>query len=163
MSREFGTLLAMTVETFALAGLLASRTKAITERLRPYAYDEGMDVERRRAFAASRGDVQESFFSGHVAAAFAAAMYTSTVLGDLHGWTGLTRTLRYGALGVAATTAAARVLGGQHYPSDVLVAAGVGALVGWGVPYLHRKRDERRLTLAVGPGSVELRWWMGAR
>ena len=40
---------------------------------------------------------------------------------------------------VAGSTALARVLGGKHHLSDVVVGAGVGTLIGYGVPWLHRR------------------------
>ncbi len=158
-SEDFMTLAVMSAEVAGITMALNSRTKAWTERLRPYAYDDQMSPEARRRFAEDNGDVQESFYSGHTVMAFTAAMYGSTVVGDLYGWSDLTRKLRYGMLGVATTTAIGRVLGGQHYPSDVLVGAGVGMLVGWGVPYLHRK--ETRVSMIVAPTSLGLRLRVG--
>jgi hypothetical protein len=160
-SRDFMTLAVMSAEVAGITMALNSRTKAWTERLRPYAYDDQMSPEARRRFAEENGDVQESFYSGHTVMAFTAAMYGSTVVGDLYGWSDLTRKLRYGMLGVATTTAIGRVLGGQHYPSDVLVGAGVGMLVGWGVPYLHQKESDTRISVIGGPTSLGLRLRVG--
>jgi hypothetical protein len=160
-SRDFMTLAIMSAEVAGLTIAFTSRTKAWTERLRPYAYDEQMSADARRRFAEDTGEIQESFYSGHTVIAFAAAMYSSTVVGDLYGWSDLTHRVRYGLLGVAATTAISRVLGGQHYPSDVLVGAGVGMLVGWGVPYLHRKDSETRISLIAGPTSLGLGFRVG--
>lgn len=160
-SQDFMTLAVMTAEVAGITMVLKTRTKAWAERLRPYAYDDQMSPEARRRFAEEKGDVQESFYSGHAVTAFTAAMYGSTVLGDLYGWSDVTRKIRYGMLGVASTTAIARVLGGQHYPSDVLVGAGVGMLVGWGVPYLHRKESDARISMTGGPTSLGLRVRLG--
>ena len=43
------------------------------------------------------------------------------------------------AIAGASITGISRILAGQHFPSDVLVGAAIGALTGWVVPAVHRQ------------------------
>jgi len=45
---------------------------------------------------------------------------------------------------LAGTTSALRVEAGQHFPSDVLVGAGIGIVSGVAVPLLHRGEQQIR-------------------
>jgi membrane-associated phospholipid phosphatase len=50
---------------------------------------------------------------------------------------------------VAATTATFRVLGDEHWASDVITGALVGTIIGYGVPLLHyRHHDIGRVDVA---------------
>jgi membrane-associated phospholipid phosphatase len=75
-----------------------------------------------------------SFYSGHTSSTFAALSAGAFTLrqrsGD-HVWPWLV------VAGVGASVAAERVLAGRHFPTDVIVGAAMGTLVGVGVPWLH--------------------------
>ena len=45
---------------------------------------------------------------------------------------------------LAGSTSALRVEAGQHFPSDVLVGAGIGVVSGVAVPLLHRGEQQIR-------------------
>lgn len=142
-NRDFPVLALMAAEAGLLTATLTTMSKSRTRRPRPYVFNDDLSVAERAAFAREGGDALESFFSGHTTAAFGAAMFAATVWNDLHGWDGAkAHRLRTAALGLAGTTAIARVVGGMHHPTDVVAGAVVGSLVGWGVPWLHRR--ERR-------------------
>ena len=120
----------------AEAGLATAAFGALFEtgvrRPRPYLYGTAAPLEERTDTNASL-----SFFSGHTADSFAVTIATYATLCRLHSrW-------RYVALGVglAASTfvGVSRVASGDHFPTDVLVGAGVGASIGWLVPALHSR------------------------
>lgn len=101
-------------------------------RPRPFMYGTAAPLSDRESTYGSL-----SFFSGHTADAFAITVATYETLSRLHSrW-------RYVALGVGLATStfvgASRVLAGDHFPTDVLVGAGVGASIGWLVPALHSR------------------------
>lgn len=101
--------------------------KLIFWRERPY-----QDLERGKFFQSSAG-VDSSFPSSHAVVAWAAA----AVIADEYRnpWTDV---LVYtGAAGISLT----RLMGQQHFPSDILVGSAAGWLVGHYV-YKHRHRWE---------------------
>ena len=85
-----------------------------------------------------------SFYSGHTSATFAALTAGS-----------MTWTLRHGGtwwpwvvtVVVGVSVGLERVYAARHFPSDVLVGAAAGTLVGLGVPWLHSRAR-------LGPGTV---------
>lgn len=123
-------------------------TKAIVGRKRPYVYNTAMSEEERYNIARNdENDVFFSFFSGHTAAAFAAATFTSKVVTDIHGKSVWSSLLWGSSLSLAALTGYARVKCCVHYPSDVIVGAVVGGAIGYLVPELHKKNARHRLSL----------------
>ncbi len=109
--------------------------KKLVSRRRPYA--EFCEPTPRTTLCTP--DVTESFFSGHAALSFSSAVAAGQIASMRRQkqapwvWaTGLT---------VATTTSLLRMTADRHHLSDVLVGIGVGSLVGWAVPHLHRTRD----------------------
>ena len=93
----------------------------------------------------NRGEGYLSFLAGHVAtttAVLAASSYTLRRRYGEHVWPWVVTGL------VAASVGVERVLGGYHFPSDVVLGAALGLGVGLAVPWLHARRPEMRLTVA---------------
>jgi membrane-associated phospholipid phosphatase len=118
-------------------------------RARPYVYSKDAPLEERNS---AHGAL--SFLSGHTG--MMAALTTSL-------FSTLRRRRPYGALqwwvlgvGTALTAAVAvgRTQAGDHFPSDVLLGAAVGAGVGMLVPYIHD--SPVKVAPAVGPGQASL-------
>jgi len=76
----------------------------------------------------------DSFPSGHTAMAFA---FAHVVADEYPGWK-----IKLAVYSLAAATAAARVGGREHFPSDVLVGGAVGYLIG-GYVYSHHSAASR--------------------
>lgn len=151
-------------ETYLLLRGATYTAKRLANRKRPYVYNTDLGVDERLALAQSDDEgVFESFYSGHTAAAFAAAALLSTVYADVHGRSATSNLLWGSSLSVAAVTAYARVKAGKHYPSDVLVGAAVGTAIGFLVPRLHRKDARGGMELAATPVGFVLRVPVGAR
>lgn len=104
-------------------------------RLRPVVYyDEFTDADVR-----TRGANRNSFYSGHVANSASASFFTAKVLCDYHPEWGFTKYLVYAAAAVPPLILSYfRLRALSHFPSDIAVGIGVGALVGILVPELHR-------------------------
>ncbi len=101
--------------------------KLIFWRERPY-----QDMERGRFFTSSAG-IDSSFPSSHNVLAWSEA---AVIASEYHN--PATRILVYtGAVGISFT----RLMGQQHFPSDILVGAASGWLIGHYV-YKHRHRHE---------------------
>jgi membrane-associated phospholipid phosphatase len=132
-------------EAVAVALALTSVSKAVVGRQRPYALalpDDAFDGSPRPK------DENASFFSGHAAVAFSLAVSSATVA-SLRGY----RTAPYlwsAGLALASATTLLRIGQDQHYFTDVLAGAIVGASAGVAIPYLHRSAP-------VGVAAVPLR------
>jgi len=138
----------LVTEATSVAMLLDTGVKYAVGRQRP-------DAWRGRAEGA-RSDRNLSFFSGHTTFAFAVASSSSTLL--LSQEAPHARTYTVLAFGAAATVAYLRVAAEKHYPSDVLVGAGVGTLVGWAIPHYFHPPRPGRVQLLPAPGGIAVVW-----
>jgi membrane-associated phospholipid phosphatase len=144
-------------ETLGAALLLNAFAKYTVQRPRPYTYNPSAMVKK---FSDSEGeDSRVSFFSGHSALTFAAAVGGSYLFAE--GSTDLNaRAVMWGVeLGLAAMTANLRVIAGRHFYSDIIVGAIVGAGVGFGMPLMHESargplEPSGREWIAMGSGLV---------
>lgn len=102
----------------AVAGILVGPLKPLVGRIRP---EPAIAIQEGRAITLSPS-ARHSFPSGDAAAAFAAAVTLAYMVN---------RQWKVFALLVGASAIAAlRVLSLNHYPSDVLVGAGIGVFAG---------------------------------
>jgi len=106
-------------------------------RERPYATAAGLSTYcvTHASDPQCGGDRNASFFSGHSAIAFTAAglVCTEQIAFGPRGADTLACT---SAFGVAAVTAALRIVADMHYASDTLTGAGIGVIAGMLVPYV---------------------------
>ncbi len=111
-----------------LDGLIAEQgIKLITWRERP-------NVDRSRgAFFQSSAGVDSSFPSSHTLVAWSSA---AALAGETHS-----RFVQAGLYSVAAGVSVTRVLGQEHFPSDVLVGSAAGWLIGHYVSKAHHHRN----------------------
>lgn len=117
------------VVNFALNNVV----KFAVSRPRPLVYDAGYAEEERLD-----PDAALSFYSGHSSTAFAMATAYSYLFMQRHPRSPLVVPVWIVTEGIAATTAALRVVAGKHFWTDVIAGAGVGASLGLLVPILHR-------------------------
>jgi membrane-associated phospholipid phosphatase len=135
--RVAGQMALITAEALAVSAALHGLTAGFASRERPYGRNCGTtidpnldDCEQDRRFRA--------FFSGHATLSFAAAGVACShharheVFGDP-----LADGVACGtAFVTAGMVAAMRVVGDQHYATDVAMGATIGTLSGLGVPWL---------------------------
>lgn len=129
-----GELAVMYLQTMALQQTVVGVLKVQAGRLRPFTYNQDPRIPedlQRSAYA------RRSFPSGHTATAFAGAVFTSEVYARLNPRRDSRHWVRAGAWSLAALTGYLRVRAGNHFPSDVLAGAAIGAALGWAVPALH--------------------------
>jgi membrane-associated phospholipid phosphatase len=119
-------------ESFAAAGALASLTSVAVRRPRPFLYGDKAPLEDRLGAGASF-----SFFSGHTATSFAAAVALFRTLQLRHPRSPVPWLVLGVSLGTAGLVGTGRVLSGNHFPSDVIAGAVVGSSAGLLVPALH--------------------------
>ena len=128
-------------------------------RYRPAVYYDELGTSGARTTSWNRS----SFYSGHAASAAAASFFTVKVYCDYHpeliGWN---KYLLYGAAAIPPLIEGyLRMKALDHFPSDVLVGFGVGALCGIVIPELHRIKIEN-VSMALyssyeGTG-ISLKW-----
>jgi membrane-associated phospholipid phosphatase len=127
-------------ETFLLSRGFTQFVKVTTSRPRPYNYLAAADRPDEVYYDVTQERAFWSFPSGHSAQA-----WTGATLGMVEHL--LTRPdaswLERSSVGLvggalAGATSALRVKAGQHFPSDVMIGAGVGIATSVTVPLLHR-------------------------
>ncbi len=148
----------MYIEGAALNGGVNGITRRLTQRIRPYLYNNTSITEREKRWLCQPGQDYSyiSFYSGHTSIAFFSAVFLSKVYTDIYG-KGYGSYIIWGAsLFGAATTGYLRYKSGWHYPSDVIVGAIAGSLIGYIIPVLHKKRDKSKISFLISPnyGSV---------
>jgi membrane-associated phospholipid phosphatase len=127
-------------------------------RYRPAVYYDALGTSGARMTAWNRS----SFYSGHVASAAAATFFTAKVFCDYYPDLGYKKYLLYGAAAIVPLIEGyLRMKALDHFPSDILVGFGVGALCGILIPELHRIKIENvsmgLYSSPVGTG-ISLTW-----
>jgi membrane-associated phospholipid phosphatase len=108
-------------------------------RLRPVVYYDAIANSGERM----KGWNRSSFYSGHVASAAAATFFTAKIFCDYYPELGWKKYLLYGAAAIPPLIEGyLRMRALFHFPSDILVGFGVGALCGILVPEIHRIKTE---------------------
>lgn len=143
---------AMYLETLAFAAIIPQIAKNTVDRPRPYAYNASVPLETRTNPAARR-----SFFSQHTTFAFASAVFLSTLYGDYFPESDARPFVWIGSLSAAAAVGILRYTSGNHFPTDILLGAAVGAAIGAVIPMLHRTGGSALESSAgVLPGGASL-------
>jgi membrane-associated phospholipid phosphatase len=127
-------------------------------RYRPAVYYDALGTSGARMTAWNRS----SFYSGHTASAASATFFTVKVFCDYHPELGWEKYLLYGAAAIPPLIDGyLRMKALDHFPSDILVGFGVGALCGVLIPELHRIKIENvsmgLYSSYVGSG-MSLKW-----
>jgi membrane-associated phospholipid phosphatase len=132
-----GQMALITAEAYGVASAVQGVTAGFASRERPYGRDCGEDIN------AELDDCDEnkryrSFFSGHTTLAFTAAGVTCThhSIHDVFGSPFADGMACATALVTAGAVGTFRIVGDQHYVTDVAVGAAVGTLSGFGIPWL---------------------------
>jgi len=128
--REDLTVLAQAVGT---AAALTNWSKVVFHRPRPYRYTPDA------AAPPASADDGLSFPSGHTSAAFAAA-FAYWSIQSRRGRAGEHRQRIAALVLAAAATGVLRVAAREHFPTDVVAGAALGAAAGWAVPRLYPLR-----------------------
>ena len=134
--KAFITDVTMFIEAEILISGLTQCAKGISQRYRPYAYNENLSVEKRSSKHAS-----QSFWSGHTSTAYMMAAFTGYVYQNRNPESHLIKPVWITGITLATATGILRISSGNHFPSDVIVGAVAGSLVGWIVPRIHRERS----------------------
>ena len=131
--REMLDLGLMYAESLELAYGLDSLLKATVVRYRPYAYSTTVPAD----FSAPA--IAASFPSANTSLAFAAASFSAYVFGELHPDSPLRPWVWVGGFGLATAVSALLVAGGDHFVTDAVAGAVIGAASGILAPLLHER------------------------
>lgn len=115
-----------------LSNAVGATSALASRRPRPLAYGTTAPLEERL-----RGNSSLSFFSGHTAGSFAAAVAMFQTMRRLHPSSAVPYVVLGVGLAAASFIGVSRVLAGDHFPTDVIAGAAVGVSVGLIVPALH--------------------------
>ncbi|MGA2296439.1 MAG: phosphatase PAP2 family protein [FCB group bacterium] len=126
-------------------------------KFRPKVYYDAIPMDQRTV-----GGNRNSFYSGHTASASAASFFIAKVFTDYHPELGAYKYLVYTAAAIPPLILGyCRIRSLHHFPSDILVGFGVGALCGIVVPEFHRLQDKNiSLGLFASPEAtgITLKW-----
>lgn len=131
--KDFGKVALMGAEVFMLNLAFTNLVKESVSRKRPLLYNEKVPIERKM-----KKDYFKSFFSGHTSTTSAMSLYFAQTYAHYHPnskWRPMVWSL---SAAFPLVTGILRYKAGKHYWTDILVGYAAGALVGIGVPYLHR-------------------------
>lgn len=137
-SSEYLKIGIMYAETVALTYGIKELIKLIVPRQRPYLYYEGYPEDEVQS-----GKSHKSFLSGHTALAFAGASFTSYVFCKYNPESKWKIPVVASSYSLATATAVLRVVSGNHFATDVLAGALLGAAIGYGIPALHTLFTEK--------------------
>jgi hypothetical protein len=106
---------------------------------------------------------RNSFYSGHVASCAYSTFFMVKVYCDYHPNIGSAKYLLYLAASVPPLAIGyARIRSLDHFPSDIAVGFGLGAIIGIVVPALHKYPCSKHLSLGLSTSpdevGVSLRW-----
>jgi len=108
-------------------------------RLRPIVYYDYFGVNEVRV----RGANRNSLYSGHTSATAAASFFTAKIFCDYHPELGWNKYLVYGAAAIPPLIMSYfRLRALAHFPTDVMIGFGVGALCGIMIPEFHRMQGK---------------------
>ncbi|PPK88689.1 membrane-associated phospholipid phosphatase [Neolewinella xylanilytica] len=152
MAKDARTLAVLFAETILLNQGFTDIVKGTVKRPRPYLYEGGLAPD----LAVTAYD-RSSFLSNHTSTTAAASFFVARVFADYHPESELRTYVWIASATLPALGGYLRVRAGQHFPSDVVAGYGLGAIIGYGVPLLHRKGGaERRWTVVPGGSGILL-------
>lgn len=127
----------MVAEVISLNGATTSIVKELRTRARPLVYNPDVPLHLKM-----ETNAKASFYSGHTSSASSMTFFSAKVFSDYFPdskWKPAVWT-------VAAVLPAAmgyfRVKGGKHFPTDVITGYAAGAVIGYLIPCLHKKKEK---------------------
>ena len=142
----------MLVEVFGLNAAITTFTKTIVKRNRPFTYNEDVGIIDKQVRSA-----RKSFVSGHTSDAAALGFFTAKVFSDLHPHSKWKSVVWAVGAGLPIVVGGLRIGAGKHFLTDVLSGYGMGALIGYMIPHIHKRKNTSRIQVQAGAnGTVRL-------
>ncbi|PHI18440.1 hypothetical protein CEQ90_17985 [Lewinellaceae bacterium SD302] len=152
--KDWVDITAMYFQAQAINGLLYAASPLgpnFRTRERPVAYYPELFEDDEKA----PGKDINSFFSGHVSSAATGTFFFAKVLSDYNPqWNGLQKALVFGAASLPPLfVGVQRVRALRHFPTDVAVGYGLGAVIGILTPHIHKRwQQKHRTSLSLSGG-----------
>jgi membrane-associated phospholipid phosphatase len=148
MRSDFPKLAFLYLETMSVTGLIGTSATYFVNQYRPYVYTPGTSMDLKM-----NQNSKNSFFAGHVEIIATSTFFISEVYSGYYPESKI-KWLFFGIAGAAtAGMGYMRLEAGMHFPSDILLGAGVGTLSGIMVPYLHNHKLIKNPALSFMPYS----------
>ncbi|HTA28327.1 MAG TPA: phosphatase PAP2 family protein [Bacteroidia bacterium] len=146
MRSDFPKLAFLYLETLSVTGLFGTSATNFVNQYRPYAYTSSTSIEQKVS-----QNSKNSFYAGHVEIIATSTFFLSEVYSSYYPESKI-KWLFFVLSGAAtAGMGYARITAGMHFPSDVLLGAGVGASSGILVPYFHNHKIIKNSDLSFAP------------
>ncbi len=160
IKQDWNDVLLMYVETMSITPNIYEWSPLgvnFQNRIRPIAYYDQLTYDQRKS-----ANNRNSFYSGHTAVVAASSFFMVKVYCDYNPGIGNKKYLLYSAATILPLLEGyLRVKALAHFPSDVLVGIGVGALCGILIPELHHFQD-KNISLGLYSSSaatgIALKW-----
>lgn len=130
------------LEAQAITGTIYTIAAMKANRFKPYTYNPNVPMDKRTS-----GEARNSFYAGHVAFVGTSTFFMAKAWSDYHPEMRNKWMLYALASGLTATTGIMQIKAGEHFPSDVIVGAILGPVVGVLVPHFHRNKKNNRMVL----------------
>jgi len=140
--KDMGTLVVLAGEVFVFQLGLNYMAKVLTQRIRPYCYDESSPISEKTTV-----NSKLSFYSGHTSTAAAMSVFVAKVFSDYLSNADVKFVIWASAVVYPALTGLLRVDSGNHFFTDILMGYVTGALVGYFIPVLHKSKLKDNLTI----------------
>jgi len=140
--KDMGTLAVLAGEVFVFQLGLNYMAKVLTQRIRPYCYDESSPISEKTTV-----NSKLSFYSGHTSTAAAMSVFVAKVFSDYLSNADVKFVIWTSAVVYPALTGLLRVDSGNHFFTDILMGYVTGALVGYFIPVLHKNKLKDNLAI----------------
>ncbi|ULQ59073.1 phosphatase PAP2 family protein [Brucepastera parasyntrophica] len=153
---EWLTFFVMYAESVLFAQGLKETMKSMVVRYRPYMYKSNPSENDIDA-----DDHIRSFPSGHTTLAFTGAVFASYTFWSYFPESKWRIPVLAGSMTLATSVAVLRIFSGNHFLTDVLTGAAIGALSGFGIPFLHKlnaRFSRLEFTATAGGAAVTYRY-----
>ena len=144
-------ILMMYAEVVSLNAGLTQITKRSLGRNRPFTYNANVNLDIKL-----EADARRSFFSGHVSHVAGLSYFTAAVFSDLYPDSNFKYLVWAGAITTPAITGYLRAKAGSHFPTDLIMGYGVGALVGYFIPKFHTITQKKNINISSNDGKLGL-------
>ncbi len=140
--KDIETLAVMTGEVFVFQMGLNFMVKVLTQRVRPYCYDENTPLPEKTTVHAKL-----SFYSGHTSTAAAMSFFVAKVFSDYLSSPSTKFIIWTSAAIYPLFTGFLRLGSGSHFRTDIIAGYITGALIGYLIPVLHKSKLKENLTI----------------
>ena len=139
VQNDAGTYITMYLQNILTTYSVSHLPKPLVRRYRPYSYNTELDDSIR-----IRQGARLSFFSAHTSVSFASAVFLSTTFSKYNPDSNLTPYIWGTSLLLSSAVGYLRYASGDHFPTDIIIGAIVGSIIGYLIPLIHESDKEKK-------------------